>query len=142
MAVSSGVQDLGALIGRVLMSALFIWSGFDKLVAAAGTKAYFASLGVPLPELVWLVAVGVELLGGLALLLGVQARLTALVLGVWCIATALVGHSNFADPNMQIHFMKNLAMAGGFIFISVFGAGTYTAERVLAHFRRAPFRSS
>lgn len=135
-AEASPVQDFGALIGRVLMSAIFIWSGFGKLTAAGGTMAYFASLGVPLPELAWVVTVIVELVGGLLLLLGVQARLVALVLAIWSIATALVAHTNFANPDMQIHFMKNLAMAGGFIFIALFGAGAYTMERALVRRRR------
>jgi len=82
-----------------------------------------------MPGVVWLITVVVELIGGLALLLGVQTRLSALVLGIWCIATALVAHTNFADLNMQIHFMKNLAMAGGLIFIALFGAGAYSWDR-------------
>jgi putative oxidoreductase len=131
---TSATQDLGALIGRVLMSAIYIWSGYDKLMAAAGTQAYFASLGVPLPGAAWLVAVIVELVGGLALLLGIRTRLVGVVLGVWSIATAIAGHSNFADPDMQIHFMKNVAMAGGFAYVAVFGAGAYALERA---FRKA-----
>jgi putative oxidoreductase len=106
-------QDFGTLIGRVL-SAIFVWSGFGKLAAPGRTTVYFASLGVPLPALAWVVAVLVEFVGGLTLLLGFQARLTALLLAAWCIVTALAGHTNFADPDMQIHFMKNIAMAGGF----------------------------
>ena len=124
-------NDLGTFVGRVLMSAIFVWSGFDKLMAPAGTQAYFAKLGVPLPVVAWIVAVVVEFVGGLALLLGFQERLTALILGLWCIITALAGHTNFADPDMQIHFMKNIAIAGGFIYIALFGPGPYTLERAL-----------
>jgi putative oxidoreductase len=131
----SVTRNLGALIGRALMSAIFIWSGYGKLVAAAGTTAYFASLGVTLPGAAWLVAVVVELGGGLALLLGIYTRPAALGLAAWSIATAVVAHSNFADHNMQIHFMKNVAIAGGFIFLVVFGAGTYTIERAVLRTR-------
>jgi putative oxidoreductase len=81
---------VGALIGRVLMSAIFIWSGYAKLITPTGTAGYFGSLGLPMPGVVWLSAVT-----------GVQTRL-ALVLGIWCIVTALVAHTNFADLNMQI----------------------------------------
>jgi putative oxidoreductase len=81
------------------------------------------------------VTVVVEFVGGLALLIGIQTRLVALVLALWCIATAIVGHSNFADPNMQIHFMKNVAMAGGFIFIALFGGGAYAIDAVLGRSR-------
>jgi len=128
-------QDLGALLGRLLMSAIFIWSGYDKLIAPGGKQAYFAQLGLPLPAIAWAVTVVVEFIGGLALLIGVQTRLVALVLAVWCIATAIVAHSNFADPNMQIHFMKNVAMAGGFIFIALFGSGAYAVDAILGRSR-------
>ena len=123
-------QDVGALIGRILMSAIFIWSGFAKLTTPAEMTAYFGGLGLPLPGVVWVVTVIWEFVGGLALLIGIQTRLAALVLGIWCIATALVAHSNFAELNMQIHFMKNLAMAGGFIFVALFGAGAYSWDEV------------
>ena len=120
------IEDLAALLGRVLMSALFIWSGFIKLTDAPDIDGYFSSLVLPLPDLARLLAVAVELGGGIALLVGFQARLVALGLGFWCFATALIGHSNFADLNAKVHFMKNVAIAGDFIFIAVSGPGAYT----------------
>lgn len=128
-------QAIGTFVGRALMSGLFIWSGYSKLTAAAATKAMFAKMGLPLPDILWLVIVIVELGGGLALLIGFQAQLTALVLCLWCIATALAAHSNFADMNMKIQFMKNLAMAGGFVFIALFGAGGLSLDGALTRFR-------
>lgn len=116
------------LLGRVLMSAIFIFGGLAKLLAAAATQERFAQLGLPVPMLAWLIAVVVELGGGLALLLGVATRPVAAVLGLWCIATALVAHTNFADRNMQAHFMKNLAMAGGFAYVAVLGAGAFSID--------------
>jgi putative oxidoreductase len=74
----------------------------------------------------------IELIGGLLLLLGVQTRVVAAVLGLWSIATALAAHTNFADLDMQIHFMKNVAMAGGYAVLAGFGGGAYTLERLLA----------
>jgi putative oxidoreductase len=129
-------QAIGTFVGRALMSGLFIWSGYSKLTAAAATKAMFAKMGLPLPDVLWLVTVIIELGGGLALLVGFQARLTALVLCLWCIATALVAHTNFADLNMEIQFMKNVAMAGGFIFIALYGAGELSLDGALARFRQ------
>lgn len=125
-------QDLAALIGRVLMSAIFVWSGYVKLMSPAATQAYFTQVGVAFPQLVWVVAVVIELIGGLLLLLGVQTRVVAGILGVWSIATALAAHTNFADVDMQIHFMKNVAMAGGYAVLAGFGGGAYTLERLLA----------
>jgi len=132
---SDAVRNIAQLTGRALMSALFIWSGYGKLVAPADTEAYFASIGLPFPELARVLAVFVELGGGLALLLGLEARLVAVALAVWCILTALAGHSDFADATARIQFMKNVSMAGGFIFIASFGAGAYTAKAVMPRFR-------
>jgi putative oxidoreductase len=111
-----------------MMSALFLWSGSEKVAAAAELDRYFASLGLPLPDFVRLFAAGVEIGGGIAVLLGFQARLAAAGLAIWCIVTALVGHTNFADSDAQIQFMKNVALSGGFIFIVAFGPGAYSLE--------------
>jgi putative oxidoreductase len=123
-------RDAGTLVGRVLMSLIFIWAGYGKLIAPTATIGYFGASGLPLPQAAWLVAVVIELGGGLALLLGIQARLMGWVLAVWCVVTALVAHTNFADHNMQIHFMKNIAMAGGFLYVAMLGAGRYTITRL------------
>jgi putative oxidoreductase len=124
-------NELTTLIARVIMSAPFIWTGYTKLITAAGTQAYFAKLGLPVPVLAWSVAVAVELLGGLALLLGIQARVVGLILAAWCIATAIVAHSNFSNPDMVIHFMKNVIIAGGFLYVAVFGAGAYSVGQII-----------
>jgi putative oxidoreductase len=123
-------RDAVALIGRVLLTLIFIWSGFAKLIAPAATAAFFGKSGLPVPYAAWLVAVAVEVGAALALLLGVQARIMGWILAAWCVATALVAHTNFADRNMEIHFMKNIAMAGGFLYVAAFGAGRYTITRL------------
>ena len=115
--------DGALLLGRLLLSVLFIVGGFAKLTAATATQAYFAKLGLPLPALAWLVAVVVELGGGLLLVLGLATRPVGVVLGVWCVATAAVAHVDLGDPAMRIQLMKNLAMAGGFAYVAAFGAG-------------------
>ena len=71
-----------------------------------------ASLGLPVPEVAALVAIGVECVGGLPVLVGYQTRLVGLVMAGWCIATALVAHAHFGDQNQTVHFLKNLAMSG------------------------------
>ena len=129
--------DPALLLGRILASVIFILGGYGKLMAAAATKAYFASTGVPLPELAYWVAVVVELGGGLLLLLGLQVRLVALVLAVFCIATGLLAHTNWADAGQRINFLKNLAMAGGFLAFYVAGAGRFSLDALLSR-RAAP----
>jgi putative oxidoreductase len=124
----SSTSNSALLLGRVLMSAIFILAGFTKLTAAAATQAMFAKLGLPVPILAYAVTVAVELIGGLALLLGVATRPVGIVLGLWCVATALVAHSNLGDPQMRTHFMKNLAMAGGFVYVAVLGAGAFSID--------------
>lgn len=116
------------LLGRILMSIIFILSGFMKLTTAAATQDMFAKMGLPMPVVAWIVSVVIELGGGVLLLIGLETRPVAVVLGLWCIATAVIAHSNFADHNMQIHFMKNVAMVGGFAYVAVCGAGTLSAD--------------
>ena len=126
-----------ALLGRLLLSLIFIGGGWGKLMAASATTAYFAKDGLPVPELAYAVAVFVELGVGLALLFGLFTRASGLVLAVWCILTALVAHTNFADKNMEIHFMKNVAMAGGLLYVFAFGGGAYSLDALMARRRVA-----
>jgi putative oxidoreductase len=110
-----------ALAARILASAIFISAGFSKLGAGyAGAQAYMASVGLS-GELLPLV-IGLEMGGGLALLLGFQTRLAAFALSIFCIVSGVLFHSG-ADPMQQIMFMKNLAMAGGLLAFTLFGAG-------------------
>ena len=105
-------------------------------MAAAATQAYFAKDGLPVPELAYAVAVFIELGVGLALLFGLFTRASGIVLAVWCILTALVAHTNFADRNMEIHFMKNVAMAGGMLYVFAFGGGPYSLDALISSRRR------
>lgn len=123
------------LIARIMMCVLFIEGGWGKLVGAAAVQANFGKLGLPVPVLAWLVAVLVEGLGGLAVLFGLYARAAGLILAIWCVATALVAHTNFADRNMEIHFWKNIAMCGGFLYMFAFGAGSYSLDRLRTRYR-------
>lgn len=129
--------DAVLLLGRLLASVIFILSGYGKLMAAAGTKAYFAKVGVPVPDIAYLIAVAVELGGGLLFLLGLQTRAVAVLLAVFCVATALLAHTNFADMAQLIQFTKNLCMAGGFLAFSVAGAGAYSLDAAMARRRVA-----
>jgi putative oxidoreductase len=117
------------LLGRLLMSAIFIHSGVLKAMAPAATIAYFAKDGLPVPGAAYAVALLIEIGGGLLFLIGWRARLTALILAIWCIATAMVAHYHPGDQNQMIHFMKNVCMAGGFLQIVAFGAGRLSVDR-------------
>ena len=119
------------LTGRILASAIFVLSGFGKLMAAAATKAHFAELGVPMPDIAYLVAVVVEFGGGVLLLLGLLTRPVAVVLAAFCIATALLAHFDFGDRGQQINFMKNLCMAGGFLAFFTAGPGRWSLDATI-----------
>src|SRR5258706_15484986 len=92
----------------------------------------FAAGGFRVPPLAYAVAVALELGGGLLLVAGYQARLVATALALFSIAAAPSFHSNFADPNQMIHFLKNVMMAGGLLQIAGFGAGAISRDNRLS----------
>ena len=134
-------NDFVALLGRVLLALLFIISGFAKFTAAAGTKAYFAKTGVPAPEIAYVVAVAIELGVGILFLLGVKTRVMAVVLAVFTVATAVLAHMNFADIQQKTQFLKNLAIAGGFLGFAVLGGGAYSVDGQMARTGRGRVRA-
>jgi putative oxidoreductase len=115
-------------LGRLLMSSLFVWAGFGKLMNPSGTAQYFASYHLPVPDvLVWIVII-IELIGGLMILVGFQTRWVALVLAIFCLITGFAIHLPAGDlPNM-INFYKNLVMAGGFLYVFAYGAGALSVD--------------
>ncbi len=127
--MGAGSLDWVGLAGRALMSAIFIHGGFLKAMAPAATIASFSKLGLPVPGAAYAVALAIEIGGGLLFLLGFRARLVALVLAVWCIATALTAHYHPESREQMIHFMKNVCMAGGFLQVVAFGAGRLSLGR-------------
>ena len=117
------------MLSRALMAAIFIQGGIMKAMAPAATMAYFAHLNLPMPGAAYALTLLVEIGGGLAFLLGWKARASALVLAIWCVATALAAHYHPEDRNQMIHFMKNMCMAGGFLQVLVSGAGRFSIDR-------------
>ena len=121
-------RSVAAAAGRFLMSIIFILAGLQKLGTAGDTVAYMASQGLPAPALATAVAIVVECVGGALVLAGYQARRVGLLLAIWCVVTGVIGHSHIADPNQMAHFLKNLAMAGGFLLLFAFGAGAWSID--------------
>lgn len=121
-------MDAIALIGRAAMSVIFIVAGFFKAAGFAKTVGMMGGLGIPVPEAAAAITVLIELGGGLLLLAGFQVRAVALVLAIWCIATAFVAHSDLGDMNQQIHFMKNVAIFGGLLQVLAFGGGRLSID--------------
>jgi putative oxidoreductase len=124
------------LVGRLLLAAIFVQGGLGKLTDLAGTAGYFESLGVPLPSIVAPLAGIAEFVGGLAIAIGLGTRYAALVLIAFTIAATLLAHRYWglppeAAPGQMIHFMKNLAIIGGFLVVFVTGGGRLSIDRWL-----------
>ena len=128
--LAQGPTLLGAvpLLGRILISAIFLISGIGKIAAPAATIGYIASAGLPLPEVGYAIAVFIEIAGGIALLAGYHTRLAAAVLAAFSLVAALGFHNHLADQNQFIHFLKNLAMCGGLLQVVAFGAGRFSFD--------------
>lgn len=121
-------NDTIALAGRILMAVMFFMSGFGKVVAPAATIATIGAVGLPVPEVSYAVSIVIELGGSLLLVLGWHTRIVSAVLAVFCILTALTVHRNVSDPNQLFHFLKNIAITGGFLQVIAFGAGKYSLD--------------
>ena len=115
-------------VGRILVAAIFILSGFGKIAAPDATQGYIAAMGMPAPLLAYIGAIVVELGGGLLLLAGYRTRLIAAALALFSIVTAFVFHHALADQNQMIHFLKNFAMAGGLLQFVAYGAGRISVD--------------
>ena len=117
-----------ALIGRVLLAAMFVLAGIDKITGFEGTAGYIASVGLPFAELLTVVTIAVEIGAGLALIIGFQARIAALLLAGFTLAASVLFHNFWAMPAeqayiQQLMFMKNLSVAGGLLMVVALGGG-------------------
>lgn len=123
----TAIQNFSAPLGRLLLSLIFVVSGVGKVGAYAGTQAYMDSMGVPGVLLPLVIAL--EVLGGLAIILGWQARIVAFLLAGFCLLSAILFHGNIGDQGQQIQFLKNLGLAGGFLLIVAHGAGAWSLDK-------------
>jgi putative oxidoreductase len=125
-------QPYVGAFGRLLIAALFLISGLGKIAAPALTQAYIASAGLPFPLLAYLVAIVIEVGGGILLILGYRSRIVASVMAAYTVAAALAFHRDFADQNAMAHFLKNISITGGMLQVVAFGAGTLSLDNRLA----------
>lgn len=126
--VGSNGNSTVILVGRVLLSILFIFAGFGKLTAISGTAQWFGGIGLPLPTVTAVVVGLVELLGGLAILVGFKTRIAAIVLAVFTLAATAIAHLDFSDQMQVLMLQKNLGLTGGFLLLAVLGAGAYSID--------------
>ena len=122
-----------ALVGRLLLALMFVLAGFSKLGAIAGTAGYIASKGLPAPQLLaWGTAL-FEVVAGVMLIVGWQARWAALALAAFTLLASVIFHAFWAVPPeqqmvQQLMFMKNLAVSGGLLMVAAFGAGALSLD--------------
>src|SRR5262249_5663000 len=110
--------------GRMLLAALFLHEGYVKLRGYDLAVQYMAAFG--LPSVLLPFAIAVELGCGTLLVLGLLTRLAGLALAVFCLVTAFIFHTKFSDNNQVLHFGKDIALAGAFLFVAGRGAGRFS----------------
>lgn len=115
------------LAGRIMLASIFLLSGVGKISDPAGTMGYMQMMGVP-TILFWPTA-ALELLGGLAIVVGFQTRLISYLLAAFCLVTALIFHRNFGDQMQMIMFLKNVSIAGGFLLLASSGATSMAVDK-------------
>ena len=115
------------LIGRIFISSIFLLSGFNKIGNYDGTISWMESFG--LPGFLLIPAIILEIIAPILIIIGYQTRIAAGALSLFCIATAVIFHNDFSDQMQLIAFMKNLALAGGFLFLLVNGAKGYCLDK-------------
>jgi len=129
----TALQDTLALVGRVLLAWLFVPAGWGKIAGFSGVAGYIASKGIPFPEVCAALAIAVELGLGLMLLVGWQTRWAALGLAIFVAVITPIFHAYWAVPEaqqmmQQQAFNKNLAVLGGLLALTAFGAGRFSLD--------------
>ena len=115
------------LTGRVFISGVFLLSGFSKIGNYDGTVGWMESFG--LPSFLLIPAIILEIIAPILIIIGYQTRIAAGALSLFCLTTAIIFHTDFSDQMQFIAFMKNLALAGGFLFLVVNGAKGYCLDK-------------
>jgi putative oxidoreductase len=121
------------LVGRILLSLVFLNAGYRKLMAVAGSAGYFGKLGLPMPEVLVWVAIAIELGGAILLIVGWKTRWAAWLLALFTLVATFAAHRFWEVDaaqyaNQMNHFMKNIAIIGGFIILAATGPGALSVD--------------
>jgi putative oxidoreductase len=125
--------NLAALVGRILLALMFVLAGVDKIGGFEGTAAYIASKGLPVASVLAGLTIVLEVVAGLALMVGYKARWAALLLAGFTLLATLIFHNYWAMPAEQqmvqsLMFMKNLSVTGGLLMVFALGAGGWSLD--------------
>ena len=121
------MANLIDLVGRILISALFLISAYDKIFSVDGSMSWMEGFGVP--GFLLYPAIVLEIILPLCIIIGYQARIAAGFLAIFCLATAFIFHLDFTDPMQKISFLKNIGLAGGFLFIITNGTKDWSFDK-------------
>ena len=115
------------LVARILISALFLLNGIFKISNYDGTVAWMEGFGIP--GILLLPAIILEIVGPILIILGFKVKIAAGLLSLFCIATAVIFHNDFSDQMQLGSFLKNIALAGGFLFIFINGTKDFSLDK-------------
>ena len=115
------------LIGRIFISALFLISAFNKIFNLDGSMGWMESFGVP--GFLIFPAIAIEIILPVLVIVGYQARISAGILAIFCLITAFIFHFDFSNQSQFIAFLKNIGLAGGFLFIVANGTKDWSVDR-------------
>ena len=125
------MTNLLDLVARIFISLIFLLSGINKIGNYEGTVGWMETLGVP--GIFLIPAIILEIAAPILIIVGYKVKISAALLSVFCVTTAIIFHSDFSDQMQFISFMKNIGLAGGFLFIVVNGAKDFSLDRKLGN---------
>jgi len=117
------------LFARILISTLFLINGFFKITNYDGTMGWMEGYGVP--GILIIPAIIIEILGPTLIIAGYQTKITAAFLSLFCLATAVIFHNDFSNQMQLTSFLKNIALAGGFLFLVINGSKKFSLDNKL-----------
>ena len=117
------------LIGRIFISSIFLLSGINKIQNYEGSHSWMESLGVP--GILLVPAIVLEVLAPILIIVGYQVKISAGLLSLFCIATAIIFHTDFSNQMQFVSFFKNIGLAGGFLFLVIYGSKDFSLDKKL-----------
>jgi putative oxidoreductase len=126
--ITSVINTLSAPVGRLLISLMFLMSGLNKIGNYSNTSGWMESMGVSSSFLPLVITL--EILAAVAIIIGWKTKIAAFLLAGFCIISGLIFHSDFSNQLETIMFMKNIAIAGGFLFLVVNGPGNFSIDNI------------
>jgi putative oxidoreductase len=125
--------NAAALAGRILLAAIFVISGYNKIAGFDGLVGAIGSKGLPVPQILAVLTIALELGGGLLLVIGYRVRLVAILFFLWLIPTTLIFHKFWGIDAAQVqnqmnHFLKNVSIMGAMLLVAAFGAGAWSLD--------------